>query len=206
MAMTAHISPLAEPILTLLQGQLSSLILSHAPPHSVIEEQYLLSQLGLKLQTDRAISADLLLFQRHFVLYHLLYRLQHSFLTQQQGYLRIDLARVQYLPMVDAPELTSDAGRREYYLNWQHYYAMTEQLLDDHLSAFWHSVSQRQPVADNVSIATAINLLALTPGFSLPQLKKAYRIKALQLHPDRGGDQQQFILLRQAYQQLLQQF
>ncbi len=204
--MTATPPPLAEPVLSLLQGQLHSLILAYTPEQSVIEEQYLLQRLGLKLHSDLAISADLQLFQRHFVLYHLLFRLQHSLFKQAQGYLRIDLAKVQYLPQTTAPESLQDASRREYYLNWHHYYQMTEQLLDAQLNAFWHYASTQRPVIDNMPTKTAENILSLSAGYNLAQLKKAYRSKALQLHPDRGGDQQQFIALRQAYQQLLQQF
>jgi hypothetical protein len=204
--MTATPPPLAEPVLTLLQGQLHSLILAYTPAHSVIEEQYLLKQLGLKLQHETSISADLLLFQRHFVLYHLLYRIQHNLLSQQQGYLRIDLARVQYQPLSEAPELQFDASRREYYLSWQHFYAMSEQLLEQQLTAFWQQAIGHKSSAIEIPQVQALNLLELSSGFSLAELKKAYRIKALQMHPDRGGDQQQFILLTQAYQQLLQQF
>ena len=204
--MTTPNPPLAEPILCLLQGQLSSLILAHTPSHSVIEEQYLQQRLGLKLQQDIVISADLQLFQQHFVLYHLLYRLQQDLLQLRQGFLRIDLAKVQFLPMSDAPQLSNDASRRDYYSNWQHFYAMTEQILDQQLNAFWQFVGQQHSAGDHVSSSDALSLLQLSPDFSLLQLKKAYRAKALQLHPDRGGDQQQFILLRQAYQQLLRQF
>ncbi|MEH8021385.1 DNA-J related domain-containing protein [Rheinheimera metallidurans] len=203
--MTISNAPLAESILTLLQGQLHSLILAHQPENSVIEEQYLLQRLGLKLQADEVISADLARFQQHFVLYHLLYRLQHSLILEQQIYLNIGLAKVQCLAISDAPEQQADASRRAYYLNWHNFYAMTEQILDQQLQAFWQNVN-RQSSTTYIPTAEALNLLELDLSFNLLQLKKAYRVKALQLHPDRGGDQQQFILLRQAYQQLLQKF
>lgn len=203
--MTISKAPLAASILTLLQGQLHSLILAHQPESGVIEEQYLLQRLGLKLQADVVISADLARFQQHFVLYHLLYRIQHSLLLEQQIYLNIGLAKVQCLAINDAPEQQADASRRAYYLNWHNFYAMTEQILDQQLQAFWQNVN-RQAATTDIPTAEALNLLELDMGFDLLQLKKAYRVKALQLHPDRGGDQLQFILLHQAYQQLLQKF
>ncbi|MDX1391529.1 MAG: DNA-J related domain-containing protein [Rheinheimera sp.] len=204
--MTCYPPPLTDAVLQLLKGQLNSLILAYLPAHSIIEEQYLLRRLGLKLQQDTPISADLALFQQHFVLYHLLYRLQHDLLQCQQGYLHIELATVQYLPLAAMPAMPGDNGRRDYYLNWRHYYAMTEQLLDEQLNAFWQFVSARRTTPAVSDLSSARALLALPDEFSLAQLKKAYRTLALQQHPDRGGDEQDFIVLTAAYQMLLQQF
>ncbi|MDP5143252.1 DNA-J related domain-containing protein [Rheinheimera baltica] len=201
--MTTQPAPLAEPILSLLEGQLLSIILAYTPADHVIEEHYLLRRLGLKLQTEMAVSEDLARFQQHFVLYHLLYRIQRQLLAQQQGFLNIGLAKVQFLAITQAPQQHSDIGRRDYYLDWYNFYSMTEQLLEQQLEAFWQYVDTRQTTLNNVPEQHARSLLDLPKDFSLIQLKKAYRVKALLLHPDRGGDQQQFILLRQAYQQLL---
>jgi hypothetical protein len=202
LTMTDTQAPLTAAILNLLQGQLESLILAYTPANSLIEEQYLLSRLGLKLHSDAQQSADLARFQQHFVLYHLLYRIQQHWLAQRHGYLAIGQAKLQLLPLNEALPPESDSGRQGYYLNWQNFYAMTEQLLDQHLDAFWQQL--QRPVAPQKIMAhtEALALLGLPAAFTQQQLKKAYRSKALQLHPDRGGEQQQFILLQQAYQQL----
>ncbi|KUM52328.1 DNA-J related domain-containing protein [Rheinheimera sp. EpRS3] len=202
--MTDTQAPLSTAILNLLQGQLESLILAYTPSHSPIEEQYLLSRLGLKLHSDTLQSADLARFQQHFVLYHLLYRIQQHWLAQRHGYLAIGLAKLQLLPLTQALPPDSDAGRQDYYLNWQNFYAMTEQLLDQHLDAFWQQWQQPVVSVNTMAHNEALALLGLPASFTPQQLKKAYRTKALQLHPDRGGEQQQFILLQQAYQQLQQ--
>ncbi|SEI06018.1 DnaJ domain-containing protein [Rheinheimera pacifica] len=202
--MTDSKAPLATPILNLLQGQLESLILGFTPAHSPIEEQYLLARLGLKLHSDTLQSADLARFQQHFVLYHLLYRIQQHWLAQRHGYLAIGLAKLQLLPLTQALPPDADAGRQDYYLNWQNFYAMTEQLLDQHLDAFWQQLQRPVVAVNTMAHSEALALLGLPAGFTPQQLKKAYRTKALQLHPDRGGEQQQFILLQQAYQQLQQ--
>ncbi|MEH8015991.1 DnaJ domain-containing protein [Rheinheimera muenzenbergensis] len=204
--MTDTQAPLSTAILNLLQGQLESLILAFKPQHSPIEEQYLLSRLGLKLHSDTLQSADLARFQQHFVLYHLLYRIQQHWLTQRYGYLAIGLAKLQLLPPTDALPPDTDISRQNYYLNWQNFYAMTEQLLDQHLDAFWQQLQRPNVQPNALAHNEALALLNLPAAFTPQQLKKAYRTKALQLHPDRGGEPQQFILLRQAYQQLLQHF
>ena len=204
--MTVYNAPLTEPVLALLQGQLLSLLCT-APVNAgqLIEEQYLLSRLGLKLHSETPLSEDLVRFQQHFVLYHLLYRLQQQLLELQQGYLSIELAKVYLLPLSQAPESGGQDSRRQYYLNWPNFYQMTEQLLDQHLSEFWQQLISPRANSCPLAFADALALLQLPENFTLMQLKKAYRSKALQMHPDRGGEQQQFILLRQAYLQLLEQ-
>ncbi|WP_273021188.1 DNA-J related domain-containing protein [Rheinheimera sp.] len=205
--MTMHTSPLTEPVLNLLQHQLLNLVCEpQAVAGQAIEEQYLLKRLGLKLHSDIALSDDMSRFQLHFVLYHLLYRVQQQLLDLQQGYLSVELAKVRLLSVSQAPVSDVHDGRRQYYLNWQNFHHMTEQLLDQHLSAFWQHFAAPQSTRLMLSQAEAETLLQLPAHFNLAQLKKAYRTKALQLHPDRGGDAQQFILLRHAYQQLLELF
>ena len=205
--MTYLNAPLTEPVLTLLQGQLLAIICTAPVVEAApIEEHYLLNRLGLKLHTEAVISADLTRFQQHFVLYYLLYRIQQQMLELRQGYLQIGLAKVQLLPLAQAPVANAEDQRRQYYLNWQNFYLMTEQLLDQQLNAFWQHFSQGKNTITAISRADAVAQLQLPDDFSLQQLKKAYRTLALQLHPDRGGNPQQFILLRQAYQQLLQLF
>ena len=203
--MTAHTAPLTEPVLNLLQNQLLNLVCESPPDaEQAIEEQYLLKRLGLKLHCDTVRSEDMARFQQHFVLYHLLYRIQQQMLELSQGYLQVGLAKVQLLPLAQAPVANAEDQRRQYYLNWQNFYLMTEQLLDQQLNAFWQHFSQGKNTITAISRADAVAQLQLPDDFTLQQLKKAYRTKALQLHPDRGGEQQQFILLQQAYQQLQQ--
>jgi hypothetical protein len=42
-------------------------------------------------------------------------------------------------------------------------------------------------------------VLGVTPGATLDDLKAAYRLKALEHHPDRGGDPAAFIALKRAF-------
>ncbi|MEO3679101.1 DNA-J related domain-containing protein [Rheinheimera sp. FR7-31] len=203
--MTYLNAPLTEPVLALLQGQLLNIICT-APVAAAepIEEQYLLNRLGLKLQSEAEISADLARFQQHFVLYHLLFRLQSELLELNQGYLCIGLAKVQLLAPTALPEAEGQDSRRNYYMNWQNFYQMTEQLLDQHIDAFWQHVLASGKAANVLAYSEARAVLQLTDDFSQAELKRAYRSLALQHHPDRGGSAEQFILLRQAYQQLRQ--
>jgi hypothetical protein len=47
-------------------------------------------------------------------------------------------------------------------------------------------------------------LLGLEPGANLIELKRAFRARALETHPDRGGDAAQFRAVQRAYERLLQ--
>ncbi|MBV2128858.1 DNA-J related domain-containing protein [Arsukibacterium indicum] len=205
--------PLTEPVLQLLKNQLASLILSalsDSKDHS-LTEQYLMSCLGLKLSTETEISPDLQRFQQHFVLYHLLYRLQTEWLATGEGLLDIGLAKVRFVSAASACPTAlnvskDNSSRREYYTNWQNFYAMSEQLLDEYLTQFWQHYSKGQVDPAQLSAQQAQHLLKLQPGFTLTDLKRAYRSQALLLHPDRStGNAEKFRQIQQAYQQLLQQ-
>jgi hypothetical protein len=54
------------------------------------------------------------------------------------------------------------------------------------------------------SILTYYKLLEETPLSSLSDIQRAYKIRALQCHPDKGGSSEQFIELTTAYQTILQ--
>ncbi|SNY46506.1 DnaJ domain-containing protein [Arsukibacterium tuosuense] len=216
--MTLTQAPLTKPVLQLLKNQLASLIHSAMSANRVdtLTEQYLMSRLGLKLSTDSELSPDLQRFQQHFVLYHLLYRLQTEWLATGEGFLSIGLAKVSLLDTGSANTAilaadTDNRSRREYYTDWQNFYAMSEQLLDDYLQQFWQFYSKGERDEPQLSPAQAEELLQLTHGFNLAQLKKAYRSQALLYHPDRHtdrtkGNAAKFIRIRQAYQLLLRQF
>ncbi|MBF0549158.1 MAG: J domain-containing protein [Deltaproteobacteria bacterium] len=52
-------------------------------------------------------------------------------------------------------------------------------------------------------LATPLAVLGLTPPCTIRDIKRAFRIKSKQLHPDLGGDQNAFVLLRQSYEKAL---
>ena len=51
--------------------------------------------------------------------------------------------------------------------------------------------------------ATAWEVLGLAPGADLDAIKRAYRQRALETHPDRGGDEARFLEIQRAYERLL---
>ena len=57
--------------------------------------------------------------------------------------------------------------------------------------------------ASNGRARSAWDVLELKKGASLPEVRRAYRLRALQTHPDRGGDAKAFAEVRRAYERLL---
>ncbi len=55
----------------------------------------------------------------------------------------------------------------------------------------------------STSPAPARSVLGLAPGATVEQVKRAYRAKALETHPDRGGDPEAFRRVQKAYEQAL---
>lgn len=189
--------PIPEPQLRLLRGQLESIVLQS---RGVQTEQSLLQRLGLQL-TSAPADPQLALFQRHFIVQHLLYQLQQQWSDQQFAWLDIGLAKVQLHEYTDQQLNEYDHGRARYYLDWQHFYQMSSATLKQQLDDFWNYI-QQPLVAESMSLRQACEQLQLDWPCSLLQLKRQYRSLALQHHPDRGGDSQLFVRVRQAYQRL----
>ncbi|GAA6617558.1 J domain-containing protein [Scytonema sp. NUACC26] len=65
------------------------------------------------------------------------------------------------------------------------------------------SQQQTQQVYQPLSqLQESLNVLELDFPFTLEELKRAYRTKALKVHPDRGGSHESFVALNKAYKSL----
>jgi hypothetical protein len=62
--------------------------------------------------------------------------------------------------------------------------------------------AQERPVRAAAAAPSAWSVLGLAPGASLAEVKRAYRQRALETHPDRGGDATQFRAVQRAYEKL----
>ncbi|SDZ93391.1 DNA-J related domain-containing protein [Alkalimonas amylolytica] len=192
-------APLPTPQLHLLQGQLETILLQSS---GIVTEQQLLQRLGLQL-TNAPSDPHYALFQRHFVLQHLLYRIQKQWLLDEVAWLDIGLAKVELLPYLAQQLSAQDQGRAQYYLDWANFYQMDADTLAQQLEDFWQQFASRTVVSvPEFSRQQACTLLQLSWPCDLALLKRQYRSLALKHHPDRGGDAEHFVRIRQAYQQL----
>lgn len=151
-----------------------------------------------------ALAEDyqLALFQKHFLVKNALYQLQLELWQEQQLYLSISplLIRletpVQGRGHANLPGDGAEASVRSYYLDWTEYETATVESVDALLDSFW----QRYASHDHCDKALAV--LELSADASMDDIRTQYRRLARQHHPDRGGDSEQFIILRQAYETL----
>ena len=165
-----------------------------------------------------------MLFKTHFIVFHALYQLKHSWIEQGEGVLDIhtlDIKLNQESAHSDKNSAHSDNDKEsqdkvgaiteadalaEYYLDWGNFEKADRESVDALLNAFWQRMaSGNAHTFDQEDIADAHALLGLPQDehVSLSVLKRVYK-KALQLvHPDKGGTQQEAQDVIHAYQLLL---
>ena len=93
--------------------------------------------------------------------------------------------------------MAETANLGEYYLDWENFEEMDEAGVESLLEQFWQRYlvdGRREP---------ALRTLGLSADFSQMELKRRYRQLATEHHPDKGGDPEQFISIRQAYEVLI---
>lgn len=62
----------------------------------------------------------------------------------------------------------------------------------------------KPPLRDDKGRPDFMVLLGLLPPYSLSDVKSAYRVKAMETHPDRGGARDDFIQINEAYKQAME--
>jgi len=150
-----------------------------------ISEHTLIRQLrdeGLAPFADAVLADELHLFQVHFTLFHLLYRLRDRFRRERRWELHIsplNIALYSYQPGRAA--LAAADPLRSYYLDPKNLDTDRGEL-GRLLDGFW----RRLRAGDERQEALAV--LELSEPVDLPTIKRRYRLLAMRHHPDRGGD------------------
>lgn len=149
-----------------------------------------------------AQDSQLALFQKHFLVKNALFQLQLALWQEEQVYLYISALEIRVVPGTPVtseqtlPGTAGDASIRDYYLDWSNYETATVESVETLLNSFW------QRYASHDKRDEALDVLQLPADASQAMIKQQYRRMANQHHPDKGGDSQQFIALRQAYETL----
>lgn len=191
-------------------SELGPLLKAHAAPLTEYDLMQLLRDHPVFI--DIGWEGDLALFQRHFVLMNGLYQLQNQITADQQGVLLISPLHIQWLESDGA--LCSDNGNaqekesarslaasssavmRDYYLDWTHYHETDAAAVSELLDNFWRRYFRREGRAE------ALQVLGLSGAATEPEIKRQYQKLASDNHPDKGGDHNDFVKIRQAYEQL----
>ena len=180
---------------------------------------------------DISDSAPLMLYQNHFLLFHLLYQLQDEF-YQENRYLFVHFMRTMLLPYPGAGKcrffdeqlvlfcdsvcpqgeqycpyhagLVGDSSLEE--ISVKYFYADSENFykLDENtVTAFLNGTWEILTHYDRYT--ESFKVLGLAEGAALPAIKKAFKRLARQYHPDLGRQsQEKFLEINNAYQFLIQ--
>lgn len=185
-------NPLNGAILKLLQQHEGGL-----SEHQI--HRHLESELTLLVEST---EPNLRLFQRHFWVKNGLYQLQQEQL-QQGRYLEISALQIRLLPLTSSGRHhLAEPDRitmRDYYLDWQQLQLTSSSDVERLLSQFW------QRFRSHGQQGGAYQALGLAADASWDAIQQRYRQLAAQHHPDRGGEQQRFVAIRQAYEALKRQ-
>ncbi len=131
-----------------------------------------------------AYADELSLFQRHFILFHHLYRLRDELRSARQGDLAIHCLKI---ALRSCPDGSDDLPAvhdplRAYYLELSHLENTGRQEVMDMLDAFWRRFARLGQRAE------ALAALGLADPVDAAEIKRRYRELVREHHPDRGGE------------------
>lgn len=143
-------------------------------------------------------NPELNLFKKNFLMMNGLYQLQQSLWEDEGLVLNIATLDIRLLNQLESgkavmPEIADPM--REYYLDWQHYSETSADDVIALLNAFWLQ-------QDTEGRSGALRTLDLEPDATGEQVKQRYQRLASEHHPDKGGDPDRFMAIRQAYELL----
>lgn len=150
-------------------------------------------------------SAIIRQFQTHFLTMHALYRLQQKLEdSRHRLQIRPDAIYIRNLDDPDAAipseeeestEVSDDTALREYYLDLGQL-----RLYNGTVASSVDELQRRHTCKQQHGDSYAA--LELNSGANWAAVQSAYRQKAVQYHPDKGGSAQDFQRVREAYQDL----
>ncbi len=152
-------------------------------PNGISEYEFL-QALGQNLSYFSTSSPDsLILFQRHFLLFHCLYQLQADYYQAKTGILQISALEIRLWPYRSGASKLSQADAvREYYRDITNLETTDSTQVDDLLGKFWMALARHDSRAD------ALALLELNDPIDDAAIRQRYRELVMRHHPDRGGD------------------
>ena len=144
------------------------------------------------------LSDQLTLFQHHFYLKHCLYTLQQRYYESGDWLLSIDNLMIIRQPKIahKTTELDQHDSVRDYYLDLGNLNKETQHSVEQLLNTFWQAMTKYQHQPE------ALTTLGLTGDESDEEKKQKFRKLAQQHHPDKGGDEAEFIRIQTAWQQI----
>lgn len=153
---------------------------------------------GFYQQLPTTGSASLLLFQKHFLLFHVLYSINLELVEHNLGALQISPLLIKRLEYIEAEmQIGEFDGLSEYYLDLKHLEEANEDNVNGLLDKFWEKFLRNDRRGD------ALKVLGLNEPVSNDEIIKRYRKLASIHHPDKGGDKNKIQEINEAYAVLI---
>lgn len=152
-----------------------------------------LAQQGVPPFHESGRSSLLSLFQKHFLLFHALYRLRCQLPPGRDLHIHCLDIRLSARATNQHTLPGQHDALASYYLDLKPLYH-TDAAAVDALLQFGHT-----SLAQHQQIDQAYATLALKPGCKLADIKSSYRQLAMTHHPDRGGNSERFLAITQAF-------
>lgn len=185
-------NPLTAGILKLLQDA----------PEGLSEFEIISGLKGQRLYIEDLDDPSMTLFTGHFLVMNALYSLQRDLLSEQL-YLSISALQNRLVPVGGQAQgsgllqtATADAALSAYYLDWNNLDTMSAAGVEKLLDSFWARFVAGDQEVD------ALRALGLDVGADWSDIQLGYRRQAAAHHPDKGGDAQVFVRIREAYETL----
>jgi len=157
-----------------------------------------LDETGVFRALEAEAGSSLLLFQKHFILFHVLYAINRQRVADKRGALQISPLLIRPLEYVEADTQMGEVDHlSEYYLDIENLVSATEESVNELLDVFWLKFSRQEKRAD------ALGVLGLNDPVSDGEIIKRYRKLASVHHPDRGGDKDKIQAINEAYALLI---
>ena len=147
------------------------------------------------------------LFRAHFLLFHLLYRLQDKWHTEKKGTLNIHTLDI-YLDLTPkedtAQKLSEIDGVKTYYLDYETFIHTQEQDVIDLIDGFWKSFGESGTLSYSPKeIQAAKQTLEIETDITPKKVHLQYRKLSQIHHPDKGGKAEAFHAICHAKEVLL---
>jgi hypothetical protein len=147
---------------------------------------------------DKNVSAPLLLFQKHFLLFHLLYFINKKLVKDKKGSLSISPLLIKKLEYVEAgTQVGAVDALSEYYLDSQNLEEANEDNVNELLNNFWEKFLK------NDKRGNALKVLGLSDPVTDKEITRRYRKLANTHHPDKGGKHDKIQEINEAYAVLI---
>lgn len=177
--------------------------LIQAAPNGLPEHQLLKQLCELDYPSFCPSFEPLALFQAHFLLFHLLYRLAEDWRHQGHGELQIDCLNICFKPVqtTSGSDVARQDSLKSYYLDYRHYRDTQTEDVIELLDNFWKQIGQIYPENEVQQAKQQLGFEADEPLNRLV-IQQRFRQLSQQHHPDKGGSTETFQQLNQANQLL----